>query len=298
MNGFLAGVLYAVLAFSLWGMTPIYWNLVSVGTALEIVIHRIIWGAVFAWIYVVVRRKLPFVRTIMRDRRTMIAVAVAAFLVSGNWFIYVYAVSSGHVVDASLGYYINPLISILFGLVLLKEELSRLQVAALASAAVGVGVLTVQFGAFPWISVSLAVSFALYGLIKKKTTLDTDIALALELLFALPVAIVLLVALAARGSIAFGIAGAAPTAVLVGGGLVTVVPLLFFAMATRLIPLSNVGFIQYIAPTFMLIIGVVGYREAFPVSRLAGFLFVWLALGLYSISTIQRARRARPAARS
>jgi chloramphenicol-sensitive protein RarD len=296
-NTFLAGVFYAVAAFSLWGMTPLYWNTITVGTALEVVIHRIVWGAVFAWTYVLIRGKLPHVRSATRSRRTMTAVATAAVLVSGNWFIYVYAVSSGHVVDASLGYYINPLISIFFGMVFLKEELTRLQVVALLSAAVGVAILTIQFGVFPWISVSLAVTFALYGLIKKKTTLDTDIALALELLFALPVALIFAGALAFRGQLAFGSVQPAQTVLLIGAGVVTAVPLLLFAMATRLIPLSNVGFIQYIAPTFMLLIGVGVYGEPFPLSRLAGFLFVWLALALYTLSTIRRARRSRAAAK-
>mgnify|MGYP006279162413 CR=1 FL=1 len=292
-NTFLAGVVYAVLAFSFWGMTPMYWNLLTVGAAVEIVVHRVLWGAVCAWIYVLIRRKLPLVQGILSDRSTMAAVAGAALLVSVNWFVYVYAVSNEHVVDASLGYYINPLVSIFLGMIFLGERLSKLQIVALVSAGIGVGILTIQFGAFPWISLSLALSFGFYGLIKKKTTLDTDIALALELLILAPIAITVLVALASRGTTVFWSAGAATTAILVGGGLVTVIPLVLFAMATRLIPLSNVGFTQYIAPTLMLFIGVLMYGEAFPIGRLAGFLFVWLALALYTTSTVHRARLAK-----
>lgn len=215
----------------------------------------------------------------------------AGILVSGNWFVYVFAVTGGRTVEASLGYYINPLVSVLLGTLFLGERLSKLQKYALALATAGVAYLTVELGYLPWVSLALAFSFGLYGLVKKHVTVSSMQGLAVEMLAVAPVALALALHSGIRGTASFMSGDPLRTILLIGGGLVTIFPLMLFANAAVRIPLSSVGFIQYLVPTLMLLIGVFVFGEPFPLTRLPGFFLVWIALGVYTVSILPRRRK-------
>jgi chloramphenicol-sensitive protein RarD len=224
------------------------------------------------------------------DRRTLLVLAGAAVLIAGNWLVFVYGVNSGHVVETSLGYFINPLVSVLLGVVVFSERLRPLQWIAVAIAAVAVAVLTVDYGRPPWIALSLALTFGLYGVMKKLVRVEAAPGLFVETaLVAVPAAIVLGV-LHARGLGTFGNAGPAHAALLISSGIATAVPLLLFAAAARRIPLSTVGLLQYLTPLMQLSIGVFVYGEPMPPARLAGFAIVWVALAVFTADMLRHAR--------
>lgn len=285
----LVGFLLAVGAFLFWGFTPAYWRLIPQVPALEILSYRIVFGFVFAWLTLLVRRQ--GIREVLRDTRTTASVVAASILVGINWFVYILAVSTGRILDAGLGYYINPLVSVLLGVIVLRERLTRLQIVALILATAGVLFLTFAYGRFPWISLTLAASFGTYGLLKKKMGIGGPVTMAAELTVLLPVGLVLVVVSLAGGTARFG-DSPDTAAVLVGAGAVTVLPLLLFTEAARRLDLSGVGFVQYIAPTTMLLLGTLAFGEPFPVDRAVGFSFVWAALALYTVSVLISARRA------
>lgn len=285
---FATGVLFALGAFLLWGFAALYWYPLRGVRPFEILQHRVIWAFLMSWVFLLVRRRVP-VELLRRERRgELMLLLTAGVLVSVNWFVYVFAVTGGRTVEASLGYYMNPLVSVLLGTLVLGEGLLKLQRYALILATAGVGYLTWNLGYLPWISLALAFSFGLYGLIKKRVAVTAMQGLAVELMLLAPVALLLATRAALAGEAAFLAAGALVTALLVGGGVVTIVPLMLFANAARRIPLSSVGFIQYLAPTLMLLIGVFVFREPFPVSRLPGFILVWIALATYTVSILPK----------
>ncbi len=291
------GVWLGAAAYAIWGLFPIYWKLFDAVPAVQIIAHRI------AWSFIVLVPALAI--SVWRESRaagsfgiyassdTVVVYATAALLIALNWFIYVWAVNHGLIVETSLGYFITPLINVLLGVVVLRESLRRWQWVAVAIAAAGVAYLTVVYGAVPWIAIALAVSFGTYGLVKKKAPMAPLAGLTLEtgILFIPAVAFLGLVEW--HGTGAFGHAGMVPTALMAGAGVVTTVPLLLFATAVRQIPLSVIGILQFIAPTIQFLLGVFVYREPFSRSQLAGFSLVWLALAVFAIDgAVEQGRRS------
>ncbi len=275
-----AGVSFALAAFVLWGLLPLYWNLLSGLSAFEVLQHRVLWS--FVLVSILVRIGGTPMRAPHGKRRYIV---IAALLLGLNWFIYVFAISIGRVVDASLGYYINPLVSVLLGMVFFRERLSGLQWAALGLATAGVLYLAIEYGAVPWVSLILAFSFGFYGVIKKSLPgLPATHGMALELRYLWPPAAAFVLYGQVSGGAAFLHSSPVTTLLLAVTGVATLTPLLLFAGAAKRISLANVGFLQYIAPTLMLIIGVVVLGEPFSAKRLPGFVAVWIALAMYSYS--------------
>ncbi len=290
-----SGYLCVLASYTVWGLLPIYWKQLAGVSPSEILMHRILWACAASWLALAVSRGSRGTLSRLREPRVLRATAVTAALIGVNWHIYVSAVAAGRIVEASLGYYITPLVNVVLGLLFLGERMTRLQAAAAVMAAAAVVTLTAAHGSFPWISVSLAVTFGLYGLAKKTSPLDSVTGLALESLFLLPVAGGYVVYLAATGGGAFG-RDAGRTALLVGAGVVTAIPLWVFAEGAQRIPLKSVGFLQYLLPTLMLLVATVVYAEPFDRTRGLAFGMIWLALGLYTATLLGRREPAGPAA--
>jgi chloramphenicol-sensitive protein RarD len=290
------GVLTGLAAYGAWGLFPLYFPLLEPAGGVEIVAHRIVWSLLFIAVLLTVLRRWSHVRAAVRDRRTMLVLAVAAVLIAANWLTFVYGVNSGHVVETSLGYFVNPLVSVLLGVVVFHERLRRLQWVAVGIAALAVVVLTVDYGRPPWIALTLALTFGLYGLMKKLVRVEAAPGLFLETLVVVVPALVVLGVLQGDGSGTFGGAGAGHALLLVSSGVATAIPLLLFAASTRRIPLSTIGLLQYLTPLMQLAIGVFVYDEPMPAARLAGFVVVWVALAVFTVDSLRAARTARRAA--
>jgi chloramphenicol-sensitive protein RarD len=290
-------VLSGLAAYSLWGLFPLYFPLLKPSGGLEIVAHRVLWSLLFIGLLLTVVRRWSHVRALVTDRRRLLVLTGAAVLIAANWLVFVYGVNSGHVVETSLGYFINPLVSVLLGVVVFGERLRVLQWVAVGIAAVAVAVLTIDYGRLPWIALSLAGSFALYGLMKKIVRTEAAPGLFVETLLVAVPAIVVLAVLHGDGEGTFGNEGAGHAVLLLGSGVATAVPLLLFAAAARRIPLSTVGLLQYLTPLMQLAIGVFVYDEPMPPARLAGFAIVWLALAVFTADMLRHARATsrRPA---
>lgn len=282
------GVIYAASAYLVWGLLPVYWKALQAVPAFEILSHRIVWALAVALAVVAARGQWRPLRAALRSWRTLLTVVVTALLIGLNWFIYIWAVNTGQIVQTSLGYFINPLANVLLGALVLRERLRVGQGAAFAVALAGVLVLTAQYGAVPWISLALAGSFALYGLLRKTALVGALDGLMLETLVLAPLALLYLLSREAQGGAAFGHAGLGTSLLLVGAGLVTFVPLLLFASAARQISMSALGILQYIAPTLQFTLGVMVYHEAFSRMRLIGFGLIWLALAIYTADSMRR----------
>jgi chloramphenicol-sensitive protein RarD len=291
-NGILAGV----GAYALWGVFPLVFRLLDDVSAVEILFHRILWSFVVVVALLAARRRFAELWTLRRDRRALRALAGAAVFISVNWLVYIWAVNSGHVVDAALGYYVNPLITVALGVVVLGEGLRRAQRIALGLGAAAVLVLTVAHGAVPWIALVLATSFAAYGYLKKAADVAAVPSLAVETALLLPFAGAGLLVLGAQGEAAFTNGPIGRDLLLVGLGVVTATPLLLFATAAVRIPLAQLGLLQYVTPTMQLLCGVVLLGEDLPPGRLAGFALVWLALTVLATDAISTERRIRRAA--
>lgn len=286
------GMALAVGAYFLWGVLPVYWKALKSVPASQILAHRVVWSFVLLLGLVLARREWSRLRAAAHGR-TLMVYGLAAALLSVNWLTYIWAVNAGRIVETSLGYFINPLVSVLLGVVFLGERLRRAQWVAVALAASGVGWLTWQHGTLPWVALVLAGSFALYGFLKKTASLGALHGLTLETgLLWLP-ALAYLGAQEASHQGRLGHADAVTNVLLILTGLVTALPLLMFAAAARRVTLSTIGLLQYVAPTCQLLIGVGVYREPFDRARLAGFLLIWAALGLYSAESLWRLRRSR-----
>jgi chloramphenicol-sensitive protein RarD len=284
------GTIAGLGAYALWGLFPLYFPLLEPAGGLEIVAHRVVWSLLFIGLLLTVVRRWSLVRAAVGDRRTMLVLIGAAVLISANWLVFVYGVNSGHVVETSLGYFINPLVSVLLGVVVFSERLRRLQWTAVGLAAVAVTVLTVDYGRPPWIALSLAFTFGLYGVMKKWVRVEAAPGLFLETaIVALP-ALVVLGVLHGHGEGSFGNLDALHTGLLVLSGVATAVPLLLFAAAARRIPLSTVGLLQYLTPCMHLTIGVFVYGEPMPPVRLAGFALVWAALAVFTADSLRHTR--------
>lgn len=277
------GVSYAAVAYVIWGLFPLYWHALAHVPPLEVLMHRIVWSCVLLGGVLVVTRQWGSLLSAARNPRVLGIYSLAAVLVSINWFVYVWAVGQGFVVETSLGYFINPLISVLLGVVLLRERLRRAQWVAVGLAALGVAYLTVSHGQLPWIALSLAISFALYGFVKKLSPLGSVQGLALETgLLGVPALAYLVVGPASPGGAFIG-ASPATAALLVGAGVATTVPLLLFGSAARRIPLVWIGLMQYIAPTIQFALGILVFHETMTAERLIGFSAVWVALVVFAV---------------
>ncbi|MBV7507381.1 EamA family transporter RarD [Bacillus sp. sid0103] len=282
------GVIHAGFSYFLWGLLPIYWKFLDHVNAKEILASRVLWSFVFMVIILLLTNKwglfLQTIKGFAKNKKQMYALTIASLLISINWFIYIWAVNSGHMIEASLGYYINPLISILLGMIVLKEKLTVYQYVSFILAAIGVLIISISHGRFPWIALTLALSFGLYGLAKKLINVDSAVGLTLETLVVAPVAAIYIGYLFINGSNSFLTAGVPTDFLLIGAGAATAVPLLYFAKGAQKIPLSLLGFLQYIAPTLTLLLGVFVYHEHFSKIQLLSFMFIWLALTIYSLS--------------
>jgi len=279
------GILSGICAYLLWGLFPIYWKILHHVPAIQIIGHRIVWSFIFLILIVVSANQWKNFRSAVMSKKVFGIYMVASALLTINWFVYVWGVNAGRIVETSLGYFINPLFSVLLGIVFLKEKLRLMQWIPVILAAAGVIYLTVDYGRVPWIALSLAFTFGLYGLVKKTAPLDSLFGLTFETAIAFPFALTYLIFVTTQGTGSFPQGNAANDLLLVATGIITSVPLLLFAYAVRNIPLSTVGILQYIAPSIQFLIGVVVYREDFGKSDMIGFGLVWTALLIFSIES-------------
>ncbi|MFB7358494.1 EamA family transporter RarD [Streptomyces gardneri] len=279
----------------MWGLVPLFWPLLKPAGAVEILAHRMVWSLVFVGIALLALRRWSWIPELVRSPRKLALITVAAAVISVNWGLYIWSVNTGRVVEASLGYFINPLVTIALGVLVLKERLRPAQWAAVGVGFAAVLVLAIGYGQPPWISLVLASSFAIYGLVKKKLNLGGLESLAAETAVQFLPALGYLVWLGTQGTLAFGSEGAGHAALLVSTGIVTAVPLVCFGAAAIRVPLSTLGLLQYLAPTFQFLLGVLYFHEAMPPERWAGFSLVWLALTLLTWDALRTARRSRAA---
>jgi chloramphenicol-sensitive protein RarD len=292
------GTAFGAAAYLLWGLFPLYFPLLEPAGALEILAHRVVWSLVVVLVLLAAGRSWSWVRPLLRDRRTLASMVLAAALIALNWALYIWAVNSEHVVETSLGYFITPVVLVLIGVVVLHERLRPVQWAAIGLGTVAVLVLTVDYGRPPWIALGLAASFATYGLIKKRVgaTVGAVQSLTVETAALVLPALAYLLTLESRGEGHFGHVGVGHSLLLASAGVATAVPLLLFASAARRVPLSTLGLLQYLAPVLQFLIGVVVYDEPMPASRLAGFALVWTALLVLSVDGLRHRTRGRRAA--
>ncbi|MFD6414770.1 EamA family transporter RarD [Streptomyces sp. NPDC060194] len=288
-----AGLLYGIGAYGMWGLVPLFWPLLEPSGAPEILAHRMVWSLAVVAIALAFVRRWAWAGELLRDPRKLGLITVAAAVITVNWGLYIWAVNSGYVVEASLGYFINPLVTIALGVVLLKERLRPAQWIAVGTAVVAVVVLAVGYGRPPWISLVLAFSFATYGFVKKKVNIGGLESLAAETAIQFLPALGYLLWLGSHGGLTFGAHGAGHAALLAATGIVTAVPLVFFGAAAIRVPLSTLGLLQYLAPVFQFGLGVLYFHEAMPAERWAGFALVWLALSVLSWDALRTARRSR-----
>ncbi|GAA0968287.1 EamA family transporter RarD [Acrocarpospora macrocephala] len=267
----------------MWGLFPLYWPLLKPSSAVEILAHRMVWSLVAVVAILLVRRHWTWIRQL--TKRQLGLLTLAAVLISGNWGTYIFAVNTGHVVESALGYFIGPLVNILFGVVVFRERLRRWQWVAVGLGSLAVIILTVAYGRLPWIALTLAFTFGLYGLLKKTANVGAAESLTVETVVLLVPALAYLALLGEENT--FGTQGTGHALLLVGGGIVTAVPLLAFTAAAIRIPMSIIGILQYIAPVLQFLIGVLIAHESMPASRWAGFLIVWLALCVFTWDSLR-----------
>ena len=284
-----AGLLAGVAAYLLWGLFPLYWPLLEPAAPVEILAHRIAWSLLFLAAVLAVTSGLRWIRAL--DRRQLRLLGFAAALITVNWGVFIYGVNSGHVVETSLGYFINPLVTVALAVIVLGERLRVAQQAAVAIAAVAVLVLTLDYGRPPWIALVLASSFGTYGLVKKRADVDGTQSLTVETTILVLPALAYIAFLEGRGEGTFGSEGAGHMALMAAGGVFTAVPLMLFGASAIRIPLATLGVLQYIAPVMHFLIGVLFYEEHMPLSRLAGFALVWLALAVFTVDAVRGRRR-------
>ncbi|WP_420934643.1 EamA family transporter RarD [Alteromonas sp. A081] len=291
------GVICAIAAYSMWGVAPIYFKQLMVLPAAEILMHRVIWSAVLLIVFIAALRQWPKVITALRDKRVMVILFFAGLLLGANWLLFIWAINNDHLLDASLGYYINPLINVFLGRVFLGERLRNLQRTAVILAVVGVSILVLSYGEIPWIALVLASSFSVYGLLRKQVAVDSLPGLFIETLMLSPLAIGYWVLYGSEYSNLFN-NSIDLNLLIFAAGIVTTAPLLCFTAAARRIMYSTLGFFQYIGPTLMFILAVYLYGEPLEEARLTTFAFVWLALAVFSADSIFNFRRQRQQARA
>ena len=291
MENYKQGIFFGLAAYVLWGILPVYWKALELVSPFEILSSRFMWSCVFVLMLIIFQKKwLLFakeVKQVFSNVKTGAAMAAAGITISFNWGTFIWAVNNGHIVETSMGYYINPLVSILFAVVFLRERLDKMQLAAITCAFIGVASMVYSFGKIPWVSLTLAFTFALYGLLKKILPVSALTSIMLETLLITPLALVYEYSLWQQGVSFYASGNLQVIMMLTGAGVVTAIPLLLFTAGARLLPLKIIGFLQYISPTLTLLIGVFVYNEAFTASHLLAFGWIWAALLLFIVSQLR-----------
>ncbi|WP_075620069.1 EamA family transporter RarD [Paenisporosarcina indica] len=291
------GIIWAVGAYVIWGVLPIYWKWLDHVSSDEILTSRIVWAFVFTLLFVVFMRNskllIADIRTLWKNQKAFWSLFAASIMISANWFLYIWAVNNNHMVETSLGYYINPLVSVVLGIIFLKEKLTTAQKLAFMLATIGVIILTISYGRFPWMAFTLAISFAIYGLMKKTIPLDALRGLAIETLFILPFAMIYYIYLIFTDRAVIFDSSLQTVILLILTGAATAIPLLLFAKGAQKLPLYLVGFLQYIAPTCMLFLGVVIYEETFKPIDLLSFSLIWISLIIFTVSKVFGSREKK-----
>ncbi|NEU30476.1 EamA family transporter RarD [bacterium LRH843] len=293
-NGHSTGVIAAIVAYIIWGVLPLYWKLLDHLSAIEVLAQRIIWSLVFMVVLLLVQKQLrPFwkeVKVIFSNKKTAVRITLASLLISVNWSLFIWAVSNDRIIEASLGYYINPIINVILAMIFLKERLTRMQGASFFLAFIGVAIMTIYYGVFPWVALVLASSFSLYGLLKKVVHIGAVFSLTIETLLMTPLALLfILFSPLSSGMEVFVDTNTA--LILIGAGIVTATPLLLFSTAANRISLSLIGFLQYIGPTIMLFLGIFLYKEPFQSVQLFAFLFIWSGLLIFTFSSLKQFKK-------
>ncbi|TWD84678.1 chloramphenicol-sensitive protein RarD [Kribbella amoyensis] len=287
------GLLFGAATYGIWGLLPLYWRLLDHAGAVEVLAHRFVWTLGFIALLLCVRPRAGWWRELKRRPAAFRLLGAAAAVIAFNWYLYIWGVNHARVVETSLGYFISPLITVVIGVVLFQERLRRPQWFAIGLAAVAVGWLTVDYGRVPWVAVGLALSFATYGLLKKKAATPAVESLAVEAAIILPFVLGYLVWLEFAGRAAFGHDGWSTSLLLVAAGPATAIPLLFFAGAIARIPLTYLGLLQYVTPTVQFVLGVFVFREPMPTARLVGFVLIWTALALFTAENLHHLAKLR-----
>ncbi len=286
------GTLYGAAAYACWGLFPLYWEHLAPAGAVEVLAHRVVWSLLVVAGLVAVGRRADAVRAVVRDRGRLQKLSAAAVFIAVNWVTYIYGVTSGHVVETSLGYFVNPIVTVLLAVLVLGERLRPLQWTAVGAAMVAVIVLTIQGGHPPWIALVLAFSFGFYGLLKKTASVGAVEGLVVETAVLAPLAVVFLAVLQATGRGTAVNHGPGHLALLVGAGIVTAGPLLLFGAAATRVPLATLGVLQYLAPTIQFVIGITVFGEPLPLLRVVGFALVWFGLVLFTLDLLTERRRS------
>jgi chloramphenicol-sensitive protein RarD len=289
------GVFFAIAAYTMWGVAPIYFKWLQEVPALEILSHRIIWSFVLVFILIMALRRGNRLKPVLQNKQQMARLTLATCLLGGNWFLFIWAINNNHILDASLGYYINPLLNVAIGMAFFAERMRKMQLVAIALAVVGVLIQVVSFGSVPWVALALACSFAIYGAIRKRLPIDSITGLWLETLILTPAVLVYLVFFASSSAADMTQNTWQINTLLIAAGVVTTAPLLCFTAAAQRIRYSTLGFFQYIGPSLMFILAVWVYGEPLAADKLVTFAIIWVALALYSIDTLvhqQRSKRA------
>ena len=281
------GIFYAIFAYIIWGTMPLYWHLLSDITPYEIVAHRVLWSAVLMLILSVLIFKTDF-RAILSSRKKMLYLLCTSVLITVNWTLYIWAVEKGHVVDASLGYYINPFMNVILGVLFLKERLLLIQKIALGCALFGVTYLTFSYGTFPFVAIILATTFALYALLRKKAQVKAMPALTVETAIVLPIALGFLAMTFVNHTNSYQLSDYATIILIMLAGPITAIPLFLFGKATETVSMTTLGFIQYVSPTLQLLIGVLLFKEAFTNAHIICFSSIWVGLGLYTVYLVRK----------
>ena len=288
------GMMAALSTYLIWGVLPLYWNLLARAEAQEILAHRIIWSFVFMVVVLMVTKRWQSFkedcRALWQDKKRAAILLLAAFTISLNWLTYIWAVNHGHVIDTSIGYYINPLMSVLFGIVFFRERISGLKKISLLLAAIGIVLMTYQLGKLPWVAVALAVSFSVYGALKKQLHLNPFSSITLETLLMVPFAVPYIGILMMSPANHFSLATPDLALYLMGTGVVTAVPLVLFSYGANLLPLNVLGFFQYISPTIGLLLGIFFFHETFGMAQISALGFVWVAIVLFTVAESLRGR--------
>lgn len=287
------GLLFGFSAYALWGVVPIYWPLLQPAGSVEILAHRVLWSCLMMGLLVVVMNRTSHFRALFTDRRILGLLVLGAVIVTVNWGVYIWGVTSGRVVETSLGYFINPLVTVLMGVLLLGERLRPLQWWALGVAVTAVVVLSIDYGRLPYIALILAFSFATYGLIKKTANVGAVESIALETLVLVPVAASYLTWLVRAGESHFTGYGLTHSVLFISTGAVTAIPLILFGAAAIRVPMVSLGLLQYLAPTLQFLLGIFWFHEEMPAGRWAGFVLVWVALAMFTTETLRHRRQVR-----
>lgn len=294
VSGIRRGVWYGATAYVVWGLFPLYWPLLEPATAVEILAHRVLWSLVVVLVILLCWRRGRQLLELLRTPARWGVLALAGAVIGVNWGLYIWGVNNGHVVEVALGFFINPLLAVLVGVLAFRERLRPLQWAAVGLGAAAVAVLTLGYGRLPWLALVLATVFVTYSVLKKKADVDAVESLSVETAALTPAALVYVLVLGVTGGATFGHVSVGHTLLLMSAGAATAIPLLFFGAAAIRIPMTYIGMLQYLTPTGQFFIGVFVYGEAMPPGRLAGFVLIWLALLLLGLDGLNAVRRGRP----